>query len=73
MIVFLKWQAGWWMERETLRMVDSVPTQEGLMVYVCHQYALHGLLIASFQNLWSGVSALVSDGVDMMADAPTID
>jgi hypothetical protein len=74
-IVFLKWQADWWKERETLRMVDSVPTQEGLTAYACRQSALRGSLIASFQNLWSGVPALVFDGVmeSREADAPTID
>lgn len=74
-IVFLKWQADWWKERETLQMVDSAPTQEGLTAYACRQSELRGSLIASFQNLWSGVPALVFDGVmeSREADAPTID
>lgn len=76
-LVFLKWQAAWWKGRKTLRMVDSMPTQEGLTAYACRQSALRDSLTASFQSLWSGVPALITDGLDIMesgeADGPTID
>ncbi|KAG2746814.1 hypothetical protein P692DRAFT_20738788, partial [Suillus brevipes Sb2] len=76
-LVFLKWQAAWWKGHETLRMVDSMPTQEGLTAYACRQSALRDSLTASFQSLWSGVPALIADGLDIMesgeADGPTID
>jgi hypothetical protein len=46
-------------------------------MYVCHQSALCDSLTTSFQSLWSGVPALISDGLDIMesgeVDGPTID
>ncbi|KAG1735743.1 uncharacterized protein EDB91DRAFT_1238195 [Suillus paluster] len=76
-LAFLRWQGSWWKERMTLRMLNSAPAQEGLSAYACRQSALHVLLIAKFQRLWSDVPTLVSGGVLILEsgeiDAPTID
>ncbi|KAG2106954.1 uncharacterized protein F5147DRAFT_746092 [Suillus discolor] len=53
-LAFLTWQAEWWKERSSLRMLDSPSTQEGLMAYACCQSALRLSLVSSFQELWSG-------------------
>ncbi|KAG1908791.1 uncharacterized protein F5891DRAFT_1124415 [Suillus fuscotomentosus] len=68
-IEFLKWQAEWWGERASARVLESTAEQEGVTAYACRQAALRLSLVASFQHLWTLNIPMDSEDVPPTIDA----